>query len=254
MAGIFSAAGTVLWVCLSVLGGSFPARAAVEKPAASYLEGLTWLGHAGFRLERGGATVYFDPWRVREEPRDGDLVLISHPHFDHLDPESVARVAKPGGLVVTVPEAAGKLREGGWNGRMETIAPGGTLEEAGVRVEAVAAYNLDKPFHPKANGWVGFIVEADGVRFYHAGDTDFIPEMKALRQVHVALLPVSGTYVMTASEAAQAARLIRPQAAVPMHYGAVVGTEADAKAFQEAAGPIIVEILREERPLPEAAE
>ncbi|RLF54379.1 MAG: MBL fold metallo-hydrolase, partial [Thermoplasmata archaeon] len=115
-----------------------------------------------------------------------------------------------------------------------------------VKIEAVPAYNTDKDFHPGKNGWLGFVVEIDGVRIYHAGDTDFIPEMKGI-DVDIALLPVSGTYVMTAEQAVEAAKTIKPKVAIPMHYGAIVGGEKDASSFQKAlAGIVEVTILRKE--------
>lgn len=216
-------------------------------PASSYLKGLTWLGQAGFRLSRGGTVVYFDPWEVGAEPHDADILLITHPHFDHLDPESAARVAGPEAVIVTVADCAAKLeqargRGAALPGTVRVIRPGESVEVKGLRVEAVPAYNTDKEFHKRESGWAGFIVEVEGVRFYHAGDTDRIPEMGGLK-ADVALLPVSGTYVMTAEQAAGAAKEIGARVTVPMHYGAVVGTAADARRFQALCGGLIVEIL-----------
>ena len=222
-----------------------PAFGAVQMPAASYLDGLTWLGHASFRWSREGRVVYFDPWRISSEPHDADLVLISHPHFDHLDVADIARIAREGTEVVTVSDCAAKLKEAGFSGTVRVVKPGDKLKVKNVSIEVVPAYNTNKKFHPKESGWAGFIVEMDGVRVYHAGDTDFIPEMNGLK-TDVALLPVSGTYVMTAEEAAKAARAINPKVAVPMHYGSIVGTAADAKRFQELCGSLIVEILEKQ--------
>ncbi len=127
------------------------------------------------------------------------------------------------------------------------MAPGDETEVAGIVVRAVPSYNLDKKFHPRKNAWIGFVIEADGTSIYHAGDSDHIPEMKDMT-ADVALLPVSGTYVMTADEAVAAAREIAPKLAIPMHYGTLVGEEADAAAFArglENSG-IRVEILTPE--------
>lgn len=235
-------AGLVL-VSVTDLSGR-PGWGAVEMPASSYLKGLTWLGHASFRWSRGGVTLYFDPYQVAGEPRDADLVLITHPHFDHLDPASVAKVAKPEAVIVTVADCVAKLREAQVPGAIQTVQPGGSVEAKGVKIEAVLAYNVNKEFHKKESGWAGYIVELDGVRLYHAGDTDHILEMTGFR-ADVALLPVSGTYVMTAEEAAQAAKAIGARVSVPMHYGAVVGTAADARRFQTLCGGLIVEILEQ---------
>ena len=126
------------------------------------------------------------------------------------------------------------------------MRPGDRLTVKGVDIEAVPAYNVNKEFHPKNAEMLGFIVTIDGVRLYHAGDTDFIPEMNGLK-VDIALLPVSGTYVMTADEAVQAAQAIELKVAIPMHYGAIVGEKSDAENFRgQLAGKIEVVILEEE--------
>lgn len=186
---------------------------------------LTWLGHSSFRVS-GSRIIYIDPYRIGEGPQ-ADLILITHSHYDHCSPEDVALVSGPDTVVVTEKSCLKKL-----GGDVRVLAPGESLDVAGVHIEAVPAYNIGKKFHPRKNGWLGFVFELDGVRFYHAGDTDHIPEMKDIR-ADVALLPVSGTYVMTAEEAAAAARDIMPGLAVPMHYGSLVGDAADARRFAE---------------------
>ncbi|PIQ81685.1 MAG: Zn-dependent hydrolase [Candidatus Omnitrophica bacterium CG11_big_fil_rev_8_21_14_0_20_64_10] len=211
-------------------------------PGSSYLQGLSWLGHASFRWEKEGTVIYMDPFQIDAAPHDGKIILISHSHFDHLDPESVMKVAADGAVVVAPADCIPKLREAGVQAEVKEIAPGQTLEVRGVRIEGVPAYNLDKDFHLKESGWVGFVVTVGRVRLYHAGDTDFIPEMEGL-EPEVALLPVSGAYVMTASQAAAAAQAIRAKVTVPMHYGAIVGSEADARRLREEAGDRIIEIL-----------
>ena len=215
---------------------------AVEMPGKEYLQGLTWLGHASFKLVRGGVTVYFDPWKVKAEPHDADLILIGHPHFDHCDPSSVAKVAKKETTILTVADSAEKLKSSQVPGTIQVVKPGDTAKVKGIKVEVLPAYNTNKNFHPKENQWAGFVVEVEGVRFYHAGDTDFIPEMRGL-EVDVALLPVSGIYVMSAEEAAEAAKMMKPKVCVPMHYGDIVGSAADAKRFQELATGLVVEIM-----------
>jgi L-ascorbate metabolism protein UlaG (beta-lactamase superfamily) len=126
---------------------------------------------------------------------------------------------------------------------LRMIKPGETKTIQGITIEAVPSYNTNKDFHVKAKGWLGFIVTVEGVRLYHTGDADFIPEMKTI-QADIAFLPVSGTYVMTANEAAEAAKVLKPKIAIPMHYGAIVGSEEDAKAFKELLkGTVEVRIL-----------
>ena len=197
------------------------------------LDSLDWLGHSAFRIRVGRAVVYIDPYRVPEGSPPADLILVTHGHYDHFSPQDVERLRKRETWLVGPAAVA-----------VHSIAPGEILDEEivrGVHVAAVAAYNTSKrdgegkPFHPREAGWVGFEVNVRGERLYHSGDTDVIPEMDSLTGVEVALLPVSGTYVMTAQEAAEAARRLQPGVAVPMHWGEHIGTENDARTFAERA-------------------
>ena len=198
---------------------------------------LAWLGHDAFRLE-AAKTVYFDPYGIPGGPK-ADLILISHDHFDHCSPEDVAKIQKPSTVIITEKDSAKKL-----SGNVRVIKPGDSVDVEGVRVSGVASYNTDKDFHPRKNGWLGFIVEIEGVRIYHAGDSDFIPEMKDIK-ADIALLPVSGTYVMNADQAINAALALKPHLAIPMHYGAIVGGEEDARHFKKGLeGKVEVQILK----------
>ena len=200
------------------------------------LDRMTWLGHDVFKID-GSKTVYIDPYNI-EAGDKADLVLVTHDHFDHCSPEDVKKVQQPETVIITEKDSAQKL-----SGDVKTMKPGDSLSIDDVKIEAVPAYNTNKDFHPKANGWLGFVLEMDGVSIYHAGDTDFIPEMKDLK-VDIALLPVSGTYVMTADEAVEAALAINPGVAVPMHYGAIVGDSTDADVFKaKLEGKVDVRIL-----------
>ncbi len=202
-------------------------------------ENIHWLGHDAFRLE-GEQIIYLDPWKLPKDAPKADLVLITHEHHDHCSPPDVARVQKDDTVVVTIAAAAQKLK-----GEVRTVKPGESLTVKGVPIETVPAYNIDKTFHPKAAGHVGFIVTVGGQRIYHAGDTDLIPEMEDI-ETDIALLPVSGTYVMTADEAAQAADKIQPQVAIPMHYGAgVAGTKKDAERFRDLCSVEVVILPQE---------
>jgi L-ascorbate metabolism protein UlaG (beta-lactamase superfamily) len=204
-----------------------------------FVEKIHWLGHDCFRID-GSKTIYFDPFQITTGP-GADLIFISHDHFDHCSPEDVEKIKKEDTVIITEENAAGKLQ-----GDVRVLKPGGKMEVEGVKIEAVPAYNTDKDFHPKKNGWLGFVVEVDGTRVYHAGDTDFVPEMQELH-VDIALLPVSGTYVMTADQAVAAAKAIQPKVAIPMHYGAIVGDEKDALSFQKALhGLVEVTVLQKE--------
>jgi len=200
------------------------------------IRNIEWLGHDSFRI-KGSKILYFDPFQIGDaEP--ADLVLVTHEHFDHCSPDDVAKVQGQSTTVITEKDSGAKL-----SGKVQIVSPGDQITVEDITIEAVPSYNIDKSFHPKEKGWLGFIVEMDGVRIYHAGDTDYIPEMSGIR-TDIALLPVSGTYVMTAAEAVEAALAIQPQIAIPMHYGAIVGGSSDAETFKSAlAGKIEVVVL-----------
>ncbi|WP_420264684.1 MBL fold metallo-hydrolase [Candidatus Magnetominusculus dajiuhuensis] len=206
------------------------------------LDNITWFGHDTFRIT-GGCVVYTDPYKIKRADT-ADIILITHSHFDHCSPDDVAKVIGDKTVIVATKDCAAKLR-----GNIKIAAPGDFLTAAGVEIEAVPAYNTNKSFHPKSNRWVGYIFTLDGKRYYLAGDTDYIVEMRSIRDIYAALLPVSGTYVMTADEAARAALDIAPQFAVPMHYGDIVGTKKDAERFADeikrlsASGPKIETVI-----------
>ena len=185
---------------------------------------IHWLGHDTFKIT-GERVIYFDPFRIAT-PDKADIIFITHDHFDHLSVDDIKKLQGPSTTIVAPPDCKKKL-----SGNVISLSAGEKATVQGVGVEAVAAYNTNKKFHPRSNGWVGYIITVGTARVYHAGDTDRIAEMKSVK-ADIALLPVSGTYVMTADEAAQAALDIHPQVAIPMHYGAEVGTTDDAKKFK----------------------
>lgn len=206
---------------------------------------ITRLGHDTFKI-KGSKLIYTDPYKLSQRD-EADIVLISHEHFDHFSLEDLEKVVFPGTTIVASPLCKAGLKNVKAK-ESKFLDPGGKITVGKVQIEAVPAYNVNKfrepgkAFHPKGEKRLGFLVQMDGTTVYHAADSDFIPEMKNLK-CDIALLPVSGTYVMTAEEAAQAAAAIKPKIAVPMHYGAIVGSDADAEKFKSLAKGVQVEIL-----------
>ncbi|MDA4124263.1 MAG: MBL fold metallo-hydrolase [Thaumarchaeota archaeon] len=207
-----------------------------------------WLGHDGFVLQ-GSRTVIIDPYKASGDYK-ADLLLISHEHSDHLNADDIRRFTSGSTAIVAPKVCEEPLRQ--FAMEKVFVAPGARLELRGVTIETVPAYNLNKfrepgrVFHPRADGRVGYVVTLDGVRFYHSGDSDDTPEMEAL-ETDVAFLPVSGTYVMTAEEAAEAAKAMKVKVVVPMHFGSIVGSRADAERFKALlGGSRTVEILEKE--------
>ncbi|MHB1907649.1 MAG: MBL fold metallo-hydrolase [Nitrososphaerales archaeon] len=210
---------------------------------------ITWLGHDGFKIQEGGETLVIDPFKLDHDER-ADYLLLSHEHFDHCNAEDTRKVLKERTIVVAISSCNDELAKAGAH-QVKIVKPGDTINVGSFEIKAVPAYNVNKfrepgkPFHPKGDGKVGYIIKTKGgTKIYHTGDTDKIPEMENLKP-DIALLPVSGTYVMTVDEALQAADMIKPKIVIPMHWGTIVGSRQDAEKFKENAR-VQVEILAKE--------
>jgi L-ascorbate metabolism protein UlaG (beta-lactamase superfamily) len=196
---------------------------------------LQWLGHASFRISDGNTVIYIDPWKLKDDKHDATLVLVSHSHYDHY---SAGDIAKVSGMTTKLIAAGDVIQK---QGKGQVLKPGETVEANGVKITGVPAYNPAKQFHPKTNNWLGFIIEVAGKRIYYAGDTDETPEMDALKNIDLALLPAGGTYTMNAAEAAGATKQFKPKKAIPYHWGDIVGGQNDADEFAQKAGcPVVV--------------
>lgn len=184
------------------------------------------LYHSSIRAE-GEKVVYFDPFKIAGEPHDADIIFVTHDHFDHYSPEDIGKIIKPDTVVVFPRSMEGKT--GGF-GTALFVEPNESFAAAGISARAVPAYNVGKPFHPRENGWVGYIVTLGGERIYVAGDTDVNSDVKTVK-CDAAFLPVGGKYTMNAAEAAELANIIKPKKVVPTHYGEVAGSPSDGVSF-----------------------
>ena len=209
---------------------------------------ITWSGHAGFKIIFGNLKVYIDPYKLSktyEKISDADIVLITHNHFDHLSIEDLKNIINERTVIVSAQECLSQLKS---LKVKESIGvdPRNSVKVDDLKIETVPAYNVDKEFHPKNDKKIGFIVELGNDRLYHTGDSDMIPEMKDTKP-SIVLIPVSGTYVMTAEEASKAVNeLINPRIAIPMHYGTIVGNKEDAIRFSELVTVCKTKILESE--------
>lgn len=192
------------------------------------VENIYWYGHDSFRIEDNGKQLYIDPWKIPANAPKADYIFVTHSHYDHYSAEDIKKLSNETTKVICTHDVASKEGKSAI-----AMSPNQVIEQDSLKIATIPAYNINKQFHPKANNWVGFIITlSDGTSVYHAGDTDFIPEMESL-QVDIALLPVSGTYVMTAEEAIEAANTFTPQIVIPMHFGDIVGGTSDAEKFKE---------------------
>ncbi len=220
----------LLMLALSLNGGE------KQMKAEEFLKSLHWLGHDSFRIDYGGTVIYIDPWQIRQGPK-ADLIFVTHGHSDHCDPESIAALSDSETVVIAPATVKGKLSDN----TVKWVEPGDTLILDGVECVCVPAYNTNKfrapgqAFHPREDRNTGYVLNCGGVSLYHSGDTDVIPEMADVN-CDIALLPVSGIYVMTRDKALEAVNEIEPLLAIPMHVGRGIGSPEDAEYFVKKLG------------------
>jgi len=206
---------------------------------ADILDSLSWFGHASFSIENKiGKKFYFvDPFDLKRLPDEkADAIFITHAHYDHWSPTDIRKLIKPDTVVVATNGCENLNLP---SNAFMIVGPNRIITVAGIRIKTIPAYNV-KPdritFHPKENNWVGYIFEVGESRIYHAGDTDFIPEMRNLTDIDVAMLPIGGTYTMDVKEAIQAANTIKAEVTIPMHYRRLLGDKAKAAEEEFKSG------------------
>lgn len=199
---------------------------------------IKWLGHSGF-LIKNSKIIYIDPYNIKDGHEKADLILITHSHYDHCSIADIEKIIKEGTKIIMPANCQSKITKFEIPIKMEIVEPGQDLDFGNMKISTLLAYNIDKPFHPKDEGWVGYLIKTNGVIIYHAGDTDKIPEMQKLTghkqsdKKFIALLPIGGRFTMSVEEAFEAVKLIKPSLVIPMHYGSVVGSKEDAKEFAD---------------------
>ncbi len=197
---------------------------------------LIWLGHSGFKIKLNQKIIYIDPYQINENEK-ADIILITHSHYDHFSQQDLDKIVKDGTIIICTPDSQSKVAR--LNAKIELLLaePGREFLIEEIKIKAVDSYNEKKEFHPKNEYWCGYVIQFNGLVIYHAGDTDKIKEMEKLTgyakkdNEFIILLPVGGNFTMNAEEAAEAALLIKPTLAIPMHYGSIVGSRSDAENF-----------------------
>ena len=206
------------------------------------LENIEVLYHSSIRINKE-KTIYIDPFKIDRNYNDADIVFITHDHYDHYSEEDIDKVINENTTIIIPEELLTKLLRKGINkNAIITVEPNEKYMVQGIKFETIPAYNTNKTFHPKKNGWVGYIIIINGIRYYIAGDTDITEENKKVK-CDVAFVPVGGTYTMDFKEAASLINEIKPKIAIPIHYGSIVGTEQDAIDFIRLLHPEIKGII-----------
>ncbi len=199
---------------------------------------LKWLGHSGFFI-KNSKKIYIDPYNIKGGLEKADIILITHSHYDHCSVADIEKIVQEGTRVFMTADCQSKITRFEVPIKMEIVEAGQEFEIGEIKLSIFPAYNTDKNFHPRDEGWVGYLIKMNNLLIYHAGDSDLIPEMQKLTgykqpgKEFVALLPIGGRFTMNVEEAAEAAKLIKPTIAIPMHYGSIVGEGEDAQEFKE---------------------
>jgi len=197
---------------------------------------LSWLGHSGF-LIKNHRVIYIDPYNIKEGLPKADLIFITHGHYDHCSFNDIKKVVKEGTKIFVTADAQSKVVRFEVPIEIVIVEPNQDIDLGDIKVSTVVSYNLDKHFHQKEEGWVGYVIKMNDCIIYHAGDTDIVSEMQKLTgykqsdKKFIALLPVGGRFTMSAEEAAEAAKIIKPSLTIPMHWGTIIGSIDDAKEF-----------------------
>ena len=206
------------------------------------LENIEVLYHSSIRINKE-KIIYIDPFKINKNYNDADIIFITHDHYDHYSEEDIDKVINENTTIIIPDELLTKLLRKGINkNAIITVEPNKNYMVQGIKFETISAYNTNKTFHPKENGWVGYIIIINGIRYYIAGDTDITEENKQVK-CDVAFVPVGGTYTMDFKEAASLINEIKPKIAIPIHYGSIVGTEQDAIDFIRLLHPEIKGII-----------
>lgn len=202
------------------------------------LKGIEINCHSSIKISKE-KIIYVDPFKIKKDKNDADIVLVTHDHYDHFSPEDIEKIINNETIIVApkTVKALSKMRN------TVLVEPNNVYEVKGIKIETIPAYNVNKQFHQKDNQWVGYIIEIDKTRYYIAGDTDVTPENKQVN-CDVAFIPVGGTYTMNYTEAAELSNEINPNIVVPTHYGDIVGEKDDGEKFKKLLnGNIQCEIL-----------
>jgi L-ascorbate metabolism protein UlaG (beta-lactamase superfamily) len=201
-------------------------------PPEEIVKNIQFLGHASLKIKLEGKTIFVDPWKIKEEKDKADIILVTHPHYDHYSEIDIKKIAKDTTILLSCKEVVSQTSVK----NKRVLLPFEETKIDDITVQGFPAYNINKPFHPKSNNWLGFVIKHKNVSIYIAGDSDVTEEAKQLK-VNIMILPVGGTYTMTDKEAAELVNLTKPDLAIPIHYGDIVGSIQNAENFGKLVKP-----------------
>ena len=185
--------------------------------------------------------IYFDPFKIEDKKNDADIVFITHSHYDHMDSESINNIKNDSTIVIAPKTIENDIK------KIELkdyifLNPNEEINIENINIKTIPAYNIGKPFHPKDNKWLGYLVTINNVSYYIAGDTDKTNEIEKIK-CDIALVPIGGHFTMDVNEAADLIRIINPNVVIPTHYGSIVGNTEDGKRFKDILSDTDIEVI-----------
>ncbi len=203
------------------------------------LKNVEWLGHSTIKINNENQVIYIEPYNIKQDYNDADIIFITHSHYDHFSEEDIKKVQKRETVIIITEDLYQKVLDLGFiKDNIFVVRPNENYKVHNIQFDTIPSYNVNKKFHPKENNWVGYVIDINEVKYYIAGDTDITDENKKVK-CDVAFLPVGGTYTMDFEEAANLANVIQPKVVVPIHYGSLVGTIEDAENFKQRVNKTI---------------
>jgi len=203
------------------------------------LGNIKWLGHSSIKIS-GSKQIYIDPYNIKDEYKDADIIFITHSHYDHFSLDDIDKCRKNSTVLVITRDLEEKVKE--LNIQYIIVEPYNSYIVDNISFETIPSYNINKSYHPKNNNWVGYVININNNKYYVAGDTDITEETKKI-VCDVAFLPIGGTYTMNYREAAELVNIIKPKYVIPIHYGTIVGDMDDALKFKELLDKDIICVI-----------
>ena len=196
------------------------------------LDNISWLGQSTIKMNFN-KIIYFDPFNIKEKYNDADIIFITHSHYDHFSKEDILKCKKDSTIIVITNDIYNEVIDLGFKeNNIIKVLPNNNYNIEDIKFSTIPAYNINKPFHPAYNNWVGYLITINNTVYYIAGDTDITEENKQVK-CDVAFLPIGGKFTMDYIEAAELTKIIKPKIAFPIHYGTIVGSKEDADKFYE---------------------
>ena len=185
--------------------------------------------------------LYFDPYEIKDDMHDADIIFITHNHYDHFDIESINKIKNENTIIVAPKSMENVINKLDFKDYVY-LNPFEETSIDNIFIKGVPAYNINKPFHPRSNNWLGYIITYNGISYYIAGDTDKIEEAENVK-CDIAFVPIGGHFTMDAYEASELIKIIKPKEVIPIHYGSIVGNIDDAKKLKEFLADTNIEVV-----------